>query len=193
MVRSAVEPSHGELGAEGTIAVDEIGATIAEAIGQAHHGSALAGDRAGDDGGVFHEAGRGLLDVLGDHVADAAVLVLAQGGQDRGGDAFDEVADETGWHVACRDGVLRGRDGAAIVVPQDNDQRHVEVVDAVLEGTQNGVVDDVAGGANHEGVAEAQIKDDLGGEAGIGAAKDDGEGVLGGEQGGPAGRILIGM
>ena len=78
--------------------------------------------------------------------------------------------------------------GAAAVVAEDHDQRHPEHADAVLEGAQDGVVDDLAGGADHEDVAEAQVEDDFGGEPGVRAAEDDGERVLVLHQGGPAAR-----
>ena len=61
---------------------------------------------------------------------------------------------------------------------QDHDQGHAEDADAVLQRAEHGVVEHMAGRADHEGVAEAQVEDDFGRQPGVGAAEDDGERVL---------------
>ena len=92
-------------------------------------------------------------------------VAVASGREHRRGDALDDVADVAAGHVTaleCVDGRL---DGTAVVVSEHDDQRSIEHRDAVLDGAQNSGIDDVAGGANDEHVAEALIEDDLGGDA----------------------------
>ena len=96
-------------------------------------------------------------------------------------------------HLSGLHGVLGGRDRPAAVVPEDHDQRHAEDADAVFERAEHGVVDHLAGGADHEGVPEAEVEDDLSGQPGIRAAEDHRERVLVLHEGGAARRVLVGV
>ena len=169
---------------------NEVGPAVSEAVGEPDHGGPAALDCVRNHPGAVHEPLRGLLDVLDHHVVDL-VLVVAQRGQHGRRDALDEAAHEADRHLAGFHGGLGGGDGAAAVVAQDHDQRHAQHADAVLQRAEHGVVDHLAGGADHEGVPEAQVEDDFGGEPGIGAAEDHGEGVLVLHQRGPAGGVLV--
>lgn len=62
---------------------------------------------------------------------------------------------------------------------EDHDEGHTQLADAVLEGAKHGVVDDLAGSADHEGVSQAEIENDLCGEPGVRAAEDHRERMLG--------------
>ena len=102
----------------------------------------------------------------------------ARGGEDAGGDPLDDVAQEAAGHLAGAHGDLGGLDRAARVVAEHDDQRAVEHADAELERAEHAGVDDVAGGAHDEQVAQALVEDDLGGDPGVGAAEEDRERVL---------------
>jgi hypothetical protein len=68
-------------------------------------------------------------------------------------------------------------------VAEHHQQRDLELVGAVLEAAHHRVVHDLAGGADHEQVAEPTVEDQLGRDAGVHAAEDHGEGVLPGDDG----------
>ena len=68
-------------------------------------------------------------------------------------------------------------DRAARVVAEHDDEREVEHADAELERAEHAGVDDVAGRADDEEVAEALVEDDLRGDARVGAAEEDRERV----------------
>ena len=95
------------------------------------------------------------------------------------------------WPVSTA--VLVALDGAAAVMSEDHDQRHAEHADAVLQRAEYGVVDHLAGGADDEGVPQAEVEDDLCRKPGIRAAEDHGERVLVLNKRGTAGRVLVGV
>ena len=66
----------------------------------------------------------------------------------------------------------RRGDGAAVRVPHDDDQRHVQVLGRVFEAGGLGIAGDVAGHADVEDVPEALVEDDLGRHAGVGTRQD---------------------
>ena len=61
--------------------------------------------------------------------------------------------------------------GTATVVPEDDDERHVEHVNRVLDGTEHRIVEHVTCSAHDEHVAETLVEDDLGGYARITATR----------------------
>ena len=69
--------------------------------------------------------------------------------------------------------------GAALVVAEHEDQRHLEHGDRVLERADDGVGDDLPGVAHDEQVAEPLVEDDLGREARVAAAEQRGVRRLG--------------
>ena len=94
-------------------------------------------------------------------------------------------------HLAGAHGDLGGLDRAARVVAEHDDERAVEHADAELERAEHAGVDDVAGGAHDEQVAQALVEDDLGGDPGVGAAEEDGERVLLGGDPVPEVHVLV--
>ena len=97
----------------------------------------------------------------------------ADGGDDRG-DQAARCAAGAGRRPSAWESIA-ARDRAALVVAEHQDERHVQHGDRVLERAEHRVGDDLAGVADDEGVAEAQVEDDLGREPGVGAAEDRGE------------------
>ncbi len=65
-----------------------------------------------------------------------------------------------------------GRHGAAFVMAEHEDQRHLQHGDRVLERSDHRVGDDLPGVAHHEQVAEPLVEDDLGREPRIAAAEE---------------------
>ena len=70
-----------------------------------------------------------------------------------------------------RGAVDRRTYGAARVMGQDDDQRHLEDGDRVFQACDDRLAHDLAGVADDEEIAQTQVEDDLGGEAGVGAAE----------------------
>lgn len=112
------------------------------------------------------------------HVIDVS-LVLTQRAQYRRRDPFNQIADVALRHISSFHGVFRGRDGAAVVVSEDNDQRHMEHRDAVFERAENGVINNMSGGTHDENVTKADVENDLRRKPGVRAAEDDCERILG--------------
>ena len=73
--------------------------------------------------------------------------------------ALDDAADEAVANGSVVEGVECCFGGAATVVAEDDD------ADGVLNGAENGVVENMAGGAHDEHVAESLVEDDFGGYA----------------------------
>jgi hypothetical protein len=71
-------------------------------------------------------------------------------------------------------------------VAEDDDERDVQHPDAELQRAEDAGVDDVAGRADDEEVAQPHVEDDLGGDPGVGAAEEDGQRPL------PVGRDCAG-
>jgi hypothetical protein len=86
-----------------------------------------------------------------------------------------------------------GGDGAAFFVAHHHDEFGVEVLDGVFDAAEYGVVNDVAGYADGEEIAEAFIEDEFGRNARIGARQDYGERVLAGFEFVAAGGGFIGV
>nr|WP_278724194.1 hypothetical protein [Corynebacterium accolens] len=74
--------------------------------------------------------------------------------------------------------IHRGRHRTAGLVAQDHQEVGVQVVERIIQGSQHGGVQDVAGGADDEGIAETDIEDMLDGRTGIRASKDHHAGIL---------------
>ena len=74
--------------------------------------------------------------------------------------------------------VDRGAHGAALVVAEHDDERHVEHGDGVLEAADDRVRDHLSGVADDEQVAEALVEDDLGGQARVRASEQRGTRLL---------------
>ena len=108
-----------------------------------------------------------------------------------GRDPLDDVAQEAAGHLAGAHGHLGGLDRTARVVAEHDDERAVEHADAELERAEDAGVDDVAGGAHDEEVAEALVEDDLGGHPRVGAAEEDRERVLLGRDPVPEVHVLV--
>jgi len=98
--------------------------------------------------------------------------------EDAGGDLLDDVADVSSGELEVIERAEGGGDGAAVVVAEDHNQRYVEFHGTVFEGTEDGGVDDVSGGADDEHITEALVEDDLGSKAGVTAAEQHDVGVL---------------
>ncbi len=87
----------------------------------------------------------------------------------------------------------RRLDGAAAVVAEDDDQRHVEHRHRELDRAQHGRVDGLPGGAHHEHVTQALVEDELGGDPAVGTAEHHRGRLLTGGQAGPVLDALAGM
>ena len=68
--------------------------------------------------------------------------------------------------------------GAALRVPEHDDEPRVELLGGELDAADQRRRDDVAGDADDEEIAEALIEHELGGHTRIGAAEDDRERLL---------------
>ena len=82
---------------------------------------------------------------------------------------------------------------AARVVPEHDEQRHVQHRDGVLERADDGLGDDLAGVADDEQVADSLVEDDLGREPRVAASEERGDGLLAGRDLGAALDILARM
>jgi len=143
----------------------------------------------------FAEEGLGVAEEVGDATrvgADRVVdLVPGEfgGGLQNGFDGFDEAVDVTR-SVAAGD---RGAHCAAFGVTDDDNKTDVQVLDGVLDAAEHMIVEDVAGVAQDEQIAEPLVEVELRGEARIGAREDDGKRRLAVGEGGAAGDGLVGM
>ncbi len=88
-----------------------------------------------------------------------------------GGDALDHTTNETVGHRVLVQGIESGFHCAATVVAEDDDERHVEHLYGVFDGTEHRIVEHVTCGADDEHVAETLVEDDLGGYARITATE----------------------
>src|SRR5699024_9117786 len=137
------------------------------------------------------DGGGGLPDVLDDDVLVPGLGVPA-GLEHRRGDALDYVAQVSGGGRVRVDRVDGRANGSARAVAEQQRERDREHVDAELDRPEHRRVDDVAGVADHEEVAEALVKDDLGGDARVRAAEYLGERVLvAGELGATVGVLVL--
>jgi hypothetical protein len=68
-----------------------------------------------------------------------------------------------------------------------------EFADAVLERSEDGVVNDLAGGADHKGVTQSEVENDFCSEPGIRAAEDHGKGMLVLNKGRASRSVLVGV
>lgn len=166
--------------------------SVGEGVGGADDGAFSAVDLVGDDAGALHDQCSGFGDVSGFEFVDGGQVFVAAH-QDGRCDAFDDAADEAVGDGSVVEGVECCFDGAATVVAEDDDEWHVEDSDGVFDGSEDGVVEDVAGGAHDEHVAEALVEDDFGGYARITAAEQHGGGVLPVEEFGAVGDSLAGV
>ena len=98
--------------------------------------------------------------------------------QDGRSNTLDHTADESVGNCALVQGVECCLHGTATVVPEDDDERHVEHVNRVLDGTEHRIVEHVTCSAHDEHVAETLVEDDLGGYARITATEQHRCGVL---------------
>jgi len=122
-----------------------------------------------------------IFDILHDGVFQGiAGLALALG--DGRLDELDQAIDGAGERVLGID-VLDGRfDGAAAGMSENDDEWDVEFRDGILGAAFDGdagTVDYIAGDADDEEFANANVKQDFRRDAGIGAGDDDGFGKLG--------------
>jgi hypothetical protein len=102
------------------------------------------------------------------------VFALNDGGLDR----VDEVVDGSGERVLVVEVLDGGFDGSALRVAEDEDGGHTEFGNGVLDGTFDGGScsgDVVAGDANDEEIADAEVEEDFGGDSGVGASDDAGD------------------
>jgi hypothetical protein len=63
-------------------------------------------------------------------------------------------------------------------VAQDDDHRHPECADREFQRAEHGGVDHLAGGANHEDVAETLVEDQLGRDPAVTTTEHRGGGLL---------------
>src|SRR6476646_3821110 len=110
---------------------------------------------------------------------------------DRG--ALDDVADVAAGQHPTLDGVHRRAHRAAAVVAEDHDERDVEHADTELDRAQHAGVDDVAGGADDEQVAQALVEDDLRCDTRVAAAEHQRERLLHGGQAVASRDVLVGV
>ena len=159
---------------------------VCERVFDPDDGELALGDPVGDRGGVGREGLGGVGDVFAQQDVGAGAVTETVGDgrlerlvrDDARDHAVDDRADEATGHHPGGQGVDRGLDGATRVVSEDDDEGGPQDLNAVLDRTDHGGVNDVPGRTNHEGVAQALVEDDLGGKAGVGAAEDHGEGML---------------
>ncbi len=143
----------------------------------------MAGSDAwGDDGVQVREAFDSAADVGADGVFEwvsGEMLALEDGGFD----GVDEIVDGSGECVLIVEVLDGGLDRTALAVAEDHEEVDAQlgygVFDAALDGG-SGAADVVAGDADDEEFADAEIEEDLGWDAGVGTADDGGDGILAG-------------
>ena len=186
----AVEPDHASM-ADVADGAHDLGLAVGEVVLRAHDAQGAGADAVGDERGALADQVAGALDVLALDLLDGGGAAAARGGEHAGRHPLDDVAQEAARHLAGAHGHLGGLDRAARVVAEHDDERAVEHADAELERAEHAGVDDVAGGADDEQVAEALVEDDLGGHPRVGAAEEDRERVLLGGDPVPEVHVLV--
>jgi hypothetical protein len=78
-------------------------------------------------------------------------------------------------------------------VPKNNDQFGAQVLDCILDATENGVVNDVPGNSYDEEIAQSLIEEQLRRNSGVGTTEDHSKWVLPGNQLAPPRHGFIGM
>src|SRR4029077_14875430 len=128
-----------------------------------------------DDGAAFPDLVHGVAHVLLRDLVDVGrVLDRARTGGNHG---RTDLAQERR-QIAEVHAFDRTLDRAAVRVPDDGDQVNAGGFDRIFEAPEEIRVDDVAGRANTEDVAEALNEHDLNRRPGIHAAHDGGDGIL---------------
>ena len=137
-------------------------------------------DTRGEDWLQPLQAHHSIFDILHDGVFQGiAGLALALG--DGGLDEFDQAIDGAGKRILSVDVLDGSLHGATVGMTEHEDERNVEFGDRVLGAALDGdagAVDDVAGDADDEEFADADVKQDFRRDARIGAGDDDGLGIL---------------
>src|SRR5699024_843882 len=65
-----------------------------------------------------------------------------------------------------------GGDSTAVIVSKNNDERDIDFLNRKLQGSQHGIIDNLARGTNNEYITKANIEDNLCCEPRIGATKN---------------------
>lgn len=172
------------------VADQRLGQTIGQAVAQAHDGTTVVCQSRLNLRRTIHYVVGDLCHVVtfeGVTTFHAALLR----GQQRGRDLLHEHALESRGHVAAVQRLGGSRNRAALLVPQNHNQRYFQGVHREFQGGQHGQVGDLAGGADNEDIAEALVEEDLHRRAGIGTRQHHGLGFLPLLQGNPAAQILV--
>ena len=133
---------------------------VGQLVGDAGNSAGTTSDAIGNDARTLHEQSPGLHDVAAFEFVGGGEALCATY-HDRRRHPFDDAADEAVRDRALVQRVERGLHGAATVMTQHDDQGGVEDLHRVFDGTEHGVVEDVAGRSDDEHVTEALVEDDF--------------------------------
>ena len=142
--------------------------------------------------GLLNNADGGLAGVLTHHVVNDRVLRQLRG-HHRRQDVLHQVTDEAVRHLTGLQGLAGRSHSTAGVVTENHHNGGLKLINRVLQRTERGILQDVAGGTHHERVAQAQIKNNLCREARVTATENRGERELTRCQVGTANRVLVGV
>ena len=106
---------------------------------------------------------------------------------------LDQVTDEAVRHLARFQGLAGRGHSATGVVAKNHHDGGFKLLYRVLQRAERGVLQDVAGGAHHEGVAQAQVKNNFRRKTRVTATKDGSEGELTRSKVGTADGVLVGV
>ena len=145
-----------------------------------------------EDGTAAADFGDGESDIGASDGVDiggvfAGLVAVELGGSDSGLDAGEQAGE-----IAEDDIVDGAFDGATGGVSEDEHEFSAGGSTGKFHATEHVVVNNVAGDAADEGVANTGIEDDFGGNAGIDAAEDNSSGILAGSAGALFGEVVAG-
>ena len=142
--------------------------------------------------GLLDNADSGLTGVLTHHIVDDRVLRQLRG-HHRGQDVLDQVTDEAVRHLTGLQGLAGCGHSTTGVVTKNHHDGGLKLLHRVLQRTERGILQDVAGGAHHEGVAQTQVKNNFCRKTRVTATKDGSERELTRSKVGTADGVLVGV
>ena len=104
--------------------------------------------------------------------------MLASGSQNRRTNVIDEPAKVTWWVNIAANGVQRRIHCATVLMPQNHDQRHIQVAYGIFDGDQRCVICDMTRLTNNKKVAKTFIENDFRRYSGVGTSQNHRKGML---------------
>lgn len=128
---------------------------------------------------------------IGPHRVLHPVARQITGGARRGRELLHDPGEVSLDGLACPYVLHGGGRGTAALVPQDEDQRDAQLIDAELDRAEHRLVEGLPGRPYRQQVPEPLVEDELGRHPRVDTAEDERERVLGDGHGGAPGGVLV--